>query len=66
MVYFKILYIDKEQLAGSKNGQAMRKFPGIIVSFRAFLLILFTEDPPKLYKNEFATESDEWCFNDWL
>jgi hypothetical protein len=60
MVYFTILYIDKEQIAGSKNGHATRKFPGIIVLFGALLLIMFTEDPPKLYKNAFATESDEW------
>jgi hypothetical protein len=61
-----ILYIDKEQLSGSKNGLATRKFPGIIVSVRALLLILFTEDPPKLYKNEFGTESDKWCSSGWI
>jgi hypothetical protein len=66
MVHFTEIYIDKEQIACSKNCHATRKFPGIIISVRALLLILLTEDLPKLYKNEFATESDEWCFNGWL
>lgn len=63
LCFFTLLYIDKEQIAGSKNGHATRKFPGIIVSVKALLLILCKEDTPKLYKNKFETESDEWCFN---
>jgi hypothetical protein len=66
MVYFTKIYIDKEQIACSKNGHATRKSSGNIVSVRALVLILFKEDPPKLYKNEFATESDKYCFNGWL
>jgi hypothetical protein len=56
MVYFTKNYIDKEQIAGTNNGHATRKFPDNIVWVRALLLILCKEDPPKLYKTELAME----------
>jgi hypothetical protein len=38
-----------------KNDQAMRKSPGHITWVRALGLIMFKEDPPKLYKIKFET-----------
>ena len=53
----------RKQVAGPKNGHATRKSPGNIIWVTALVLILCKEDPPKLYKNEFATESNKWCLN---
>jgi hypothetical protein len=33
MVFFQYIYIDKKQIAGSKNGHATRKFPGLRLWF---------------------------------
>jgi hypothetical protein len=63
---FHALNLDKEQIAVRENGHAMGKSHGHIVTYRVLVLILYKEYPPKLYKNEFATESDKWCFNGWL
>jgi hypothetical protein len=45
----------------SKNGHATRKSHGHTVWAMALVLILYKEDPPKLYKNESATKSNKWC-----
>jgi hypothetical protein len=66
MALFYTIYIQKEQIAGPKNDHASRKSPGNIFWIRAFVFILCKEHPQKLYKNEFATESDECCFNGCL
>jgi hypothetical protein len=50
----------------SKKGHATRKYPGNIVCVTALVHILCKEHPPKMYKIEFATESDEWCLNGCL
>jgi tellurite resistance-related uncharacterized protein len=63
---FYAFYIQKEQIAGAKNDHATRKSPGNILCVRALLLILSKENPPKMYKIQFATESDEWCLNSCL
>jgi hypothetical protein len=55
-------YIEKKQIAGVKNDQAMRKSHGHITWFRALCLIMLKKDPPKLYKIEFATILVEWFF----
>jgi hypothetical protein len=50
------LYLEKEQKFGEKMtipcGISRTKF----FCVRAFVLNLGKEDPPKLYKNEYATE----------
>jgi hypothetical protein len=48
----------------SKNDHAMRKSPGKSFWVRALIFNLCKEHPPKLYENEFKTESDNWCLND--
>jgi hypothetical protein len=53
------LYIDKEQKAGPKNYNVMRKCPGNLFWVKALVFILCKEDPPKLDKNESATESEK-------
>jgi hypothetical protein len=66
MVLFYTIYIQKEQFAVTKNDHATRKSKGHISFFRAIRFILCKEDPPKLYKIEFALESGTWCSNGWL
>jgi hypothetical protein len=69
MTYFpKIytIYIEKEQIAGPKKDNAMRKSHGHISWVRARGFILCKEDPPNLYKIESALESDKWSLNGWL
>jgi hypothetical protein len=60
------LYIDKEQNSGPKYDHAMRKSHGKSFWVRALVYNLCKEDPQKLYKIEFATESDKRCQNAWL
>jgi hypothetical protein len=55
LIFISEIYIEKEQMAGAKNDQAARKSPGHITLVRALGLIMFKEDPPKLYKIELAT-----------
>jgi hypothetical protein len=57
---FNTIYKDKEKIAVHKNGYDMRKSPGYSVWVRALVLILYKEDPAKMYKIEFATESHLW------
>ena len=49
-----IIYIEKEQIAETKNEHATRKSLGPIAWFRALGFILCKEYPPNLYKIEFA------------
>jgi hypothetical protein len=58
---FYTLYIEKEQIAGTKNDHGTRKFPGQISLVRALSLMLCTEDRPNLYKIESALKSDKLC-----
>jgi hypothetical protein len=62
-MFFSEIYIEKEQIGGAKNDQATRKSPGHITWVRALGLIIFKEDPSKLYKIEFATILVKWFFN---
>jgi hypothetical protein len=63
---FYALYIQKEQIAGPQNDHATRKSPGKDLLVWALVFILCKEDPLKLYKNKFSTESDKRCHNAWL
>jgi hypothetical protein len=63
MVFCYALYIQKEQIAGLQNDNAMRKSAGQIVWVRALVFILSEEGSLKLYKTKFATETDKWCLN---
>jgi hypothetical protein len=56
------IYIEKEQIAGSKNDQAMRKSPGHVPWVRALKLKTCNVDPPLLYKIKFVTELIKWFF----
>jgi hypothetical protein len=64
--FFQYIYIEKERIAGPKNGHTTRKSPGRIYRIRALIFILCKEHPHKLYKNESARESKKWCWNGWL
>jgi hypothetical protein len=69
MVFFTkkyALYIEKEQNSDPKNDYAMRKYAGQSFWVRALVLILYKEDTPLLYKNEFATKSYKSCLNGGL
>src|SRR6056300_938251 len=63
VMFFPEIYIEKEQIAGAKNDQAMRKSPGHISWVSALGLIMWKEDPLKLYKIKFATELINWFLN---
>jgi hypothetical protein len=65
-VFVYVLYIQKEKIAGAKNDHATRKSPENILWVRALVHILCKEHPPKLNKNEFATESDKWLLDGLL
>ena len=45
MMFLPEIYIEKEQIAGAKNDQAMRKSPGLITWVRALGLFMCKEDP---------------------
>ena len=45
MMFLPEIYIEKEQIAGAKNDQAMRKSPGHITWVRALGLFMCKEDP---------------------
>jgi hypothetical protein len=63
MMFFPKNYIEKEQIAVAKNDQATRKSPGHITWVRTLCLFMRKEDPPKLYKIEFALELVKWLLN---
>jgi hypothetical protein len=54
-----VLYIQKEQIAGTQNDNVMRKSPGRIAWFRALGLIFCKEDHPNRYKIGTALESEK-------
>jgi hypothetical protein len=60
IIFPKFIYKMKKSRC-KKN--VTRKSPGHITCVRALSLIIFTEDPPKLYKIEFATILVGWFFN---
>jgi hypothetical protein len=62
---FPEIYIEKEQIAGAKIDQGMRKIPGHGPWDKAFFFMC-KEDPLKLYKIEFATELIKCFLNDGL
>jgi hypothetical protein len=43
--FFYTFYVQKEQIAGTKNDHATRKYPGNIFWIRAFVFLLCKEDP---------------------
>ena len=57
------IYIEKEQIAGAKNDQAMRKSPGHITWVSLSGLFMCKVDPLKLYKIDFALELVKWLMN---
>jgi hypothetical protein len=57
---FYTLYIEKEQIAKTKNDHTTRKSLGHISMVRALSLRMSIEDPPNLYKIESALESDKF------
>jgi hypothetical protein len=70
MVFFTIVYIQKEQVDGLKNDHDMRKFYGHIDKVRTLGLIMCKKDTPNLYKIKAAKELDnvvktvslrKWC-----
>jgi hypothetical protein len=63
MISEHTLYIQKEQMPGTKNNHATRKSPRHIAWVRALDLILCKQNPPNLYKIESAFESDKGCLN---
>jgi hypothetical protein len=56
MMFFFLIYIEKEQIRGAKNDQDPRKFPGHVTWVRAFGLFMCKEEPLKLYKIDLAFE----------
>jgi hypothetical protein len=56
MFFSPEIYIEKEQIACTKNDQAMRKSSGNVLWVRALSLFMCKEVPLKLYKIEFASE----------
>jgi hypothetical protein len=56
MMFFPEIYIKKEQIAGAKNDQATRRYPGHITWVRALGLFMCKEDHLRLYKIEFGLE----------
>jgi hypothetical protein len=58
-VFFYTIYIEKEQIAETKNDHATRKSLGHISWARALGLTLYIEYPPNLYKIESELESDK-------
>jgi hypothetical protein len=63
---FSEIYIEKEQIKVHKNDQATQKYPGHITWVTTLGLLMFEEDPPKLYKIEFALELVKWFLNNTL
>jgi hypothetical protein len=53
-MFFSEIYIQKSK--SLESDLAMRKSPGHVPWVRALSLIMFKEDPLKLYKIKFATE----------
>jgi hypothetical protein len=58
---FYTLYIQKEEMAGTKNDHATWKSLGYICWIRVLSLRMSIEDPPNLYKIESALASDKFC-----
>jgi hypothetical protein len=64
---FTIMYIqEKKQIDGPSNEHVARKSLGHFTWARALGFTLSKEDSQNLCKVEPATESDNWCFNNWL
>jgi hypothetical protein len=55
--------MEKEQNSVPKKDHVMRKSPGNSFWVRALVFNLCKGDPPKLYKNAFATELDKIFHN---
>jgi hypothetical protein len=51
MFFSAEMYIEKEQIACSKNDQAMRKYPGNVLWIRALSTFMCKEDPLKVLQN---------------
>jgi hypothetical protein len=57
MMFFTIIYIHKEKIEGPENDDATRKSHVHIDWVRDLGLLMCKEDPPNMYKIEFAKET---------
>jgi hypothetical protein len=63
---FPEIYIEKEQIVGAKNDQAMRKSHEQDSWVRALSLFMCKGNHLKLYKIKFAMEVIQYFLNGWL